>query len=83
LAKLAPSTTRELKIRSLEGEMRQGELERVSDSKMNSFLNKEISFEGKILLMINFADTLTDQAARSNPIPSMELKRAKNITRRR
>jgi|GEM_PF-6203338 len=38
--------------------MRQGELERVSDSKMNSFLNKEISFEGKILLMINFAEPL-------------------------
>lgn len=81
MAKLAPSTTRELKIRSLEKEMRQGELERVSDSKMNSFLNKEISFEGKILLMINFADTLNTAfsiqpglAVELNPIMKLLLK---------
>jgi len=33
-------------------------LKKISDDKMNSFLNKKVSFEGKMLLLVNFADSL-------------------------
>jgi len=33
-------------------------LKKIGDDKMNSFLNKKVSFEGKMLLLVNFADSL-------------------------
>jgi len=43
----------------LEAQTRQaGNLKRISDGKMNSLLNNKVSFEGKILLLVNFADAL-------------------------
>lgn len=39
--------------------MRQGRnLKKISDNRMNSVLNKKVSFEGKILLLVNFADII-------------------------
>jgi hypothetical protein len=54
---------------------------KVSDHKMNSFLNKKVSFEGTFLLVVNFADIFHTAflielglAAELNPVIKLLLK---------